>query len=128
MGNAAILSIYGIKDNKTPAFIQHFFELSDAGATRVCANLLRGDTQLSMFAEDFELYKLGEIDQNTGIVSPMYMSTYVDSGDDQRIHKQTPSPKFICGMITLKTLQERETKNDTNKSRSAASKSDSATD
>lgn len=121
MGNAAILSIYGIKDNKTPAFIQHFFELSDAGATRVCANLLRGDTQLSMFAEDFELYKLGEIDQNTGIVSPMYMST-----DDQL--KQTPSPKFICGMITLKTLQERETKNDTNKSRSAASKSDSAAD
>jgi heterodisulfide reductase subunit A-like polyferredoxin len=85
---AATLGIYSIKDNQTPAFIQMFFAQSDAAATRVCATLLRDDTQLSMFAEHFDLYKCGEIDQNIGVITPEKM------------------PQFICGMVTLKTLQE----------------------
>lgn len=102
MGNAATLNIYAIKDNQTPCFPQMFFSISDADATRVCANLLRGDTQLSAFSEHFDLFCLGSVDQNSGFID-------LDQRPDKKVGENPLiGPRFICGLVTLKTLIQKE--------------------
>jgi hypothetical protein len=86
-----ILKIYAIRDNKTSAFLRPFIELNDIQATRGLQQAVNDDKiQLSMFAEDFDLYLLGEIDDQSGAITPEKL------------------PEFIVSAISLKKLNKEE--------------------
>lgn len=91
---ATTCNIYAIKDNQTPCYAQLFFSQSDAVATRVCAGLLRDDTQLSMFSEHFDLFRLATVDQDSGKITP-----------------EAQGPLFLCGLVTIKNMMKKETQN-----------------
>lgn len=88
----ALLTTYAIKDNQTPCFPTLFFAISDAVATRTCASLLADDTQISMFPEHFDLYKINQVDQDSGKTVPL----------------QPEGPTFLCGLVTIRDLIKRE--------------------
>lgn len=81
----AILNIYSIRDNKVSTFDKPFIDVSDIHATRQL-NVAVNDRQcqLAMFPEDFDLYRLGSIDDQTGVVTP------------------ESTPKFIIAAVSVR--------------------------
>jgi len=74
------MSIYSIRDNKASAFNTPFFSESDVLATRSLTQAVRDPRlQLSMFPEDFDLYRLGLYDPVSGIISPAKQPEFVVS-------------------------------------------------
>jgi len=83
----ARLNVYSIRDNKVSSFGTPFFSVSDVTATRSLIRAI-GDSQLqlSMFAEDFDLYTFG---------------SYNDSDGSFDLLKQ---PKFVVSAVSLKQI------------------------
>lgn len=78
-----IFEMYSIKDNKT-GYMQPTLEMSEETAVRKFAHLLADSTALISFAsEDFDLYRIGEFNSDSGIVTPI-------------------TPEFVTNGIALK--------------------------
>jgi hypothetical protein len=89
-----ILKIFAIRDNKVGAFMRPFIEQSEIQATRALHQAVNDKAiQISMFAEDFDLYRLGEVDDQSGKLTT------------------EKTPEFICSAESLKKL-EKEVQND----------------
>lgn len=61
--------LYSVKDNKVGVFCSPFNHVNDAEAIRdltTVVNLEKGDSKLSTYPEDFDLYYIGEFDTDTG--------------------------------------------------------------
>nr|WAE43465.1 MAG: nonstructural protein [Microviridae sp.] len=65
----AILNIYAIRDKKIGVYGKPFCETSDVQATRGLSIAVNDPTiQLSHFPDDFDLYKLGTFDEESGCI------------------------------------------------------------
>lgn len=62
-------NIYSIKDNKL-GFEQIFIAPNNAAAMRMFGDTCRDEkTLFAQHPEDFDLYKVGEMDDNTGVIT-----------------------------------------------------------
>ena len=63
------MKMYALKDVKAGTFMNPWPESGDPQAIRNLTSAVNGDTgqQISQFAEDFDMYYLGEFDQDTGL-------------------------------------------------------------
>ncbi|MEM2002680.1 MAG: hypothetical protein QXT77_08560 [Candidatus Methanomethylicaceae archaeon] len=62
-----VLKIYSIRDSKTEVFNVPFFNKTHGEAERNFRELVNDEkSRLSKYPEDFDLYYLGEYDDNTG--------------------------------------------------------------
>lgn len=62
-------NIYSIKDNKM-GFEQIFIAPNNATAIRMFGDTCRDEkTLFAQHPEDFDLYKVGEMDDNTGVIT-----------------------------------------------------------
>lgn len=67
-----MLKVYSVKDVKG-AFAAPFLALNDALAARNIKGFLKTQKghEWSLYPEDFELWLLGEFDEQTGIITPV---------------------------------------------------------
>lgn len=67
-------NLYSIYDRKSNNFEKHFWmDINDECAIRTITNITNSlvPSELSENPEDYQLYKLGEIDLETGKITPM---------------------------------------------------------
>lgn len=88
------IKLFAIRDNKAMVFDKFFFAKNEVDATRIITRLVNDDTQLSMFSNDYDLYRVAEIDHDTGI---------------PKVEEQ---PVFLMGVNSLKQQIAKEEKND----------------
>lgn len=77
-----ISKIYSIKDTKI-GFTAPFIMQNDAVAVRAFAGMAKAQqpNQVNTYADDKELWTMGEFDDNTGIITPK-QPTYVAKAND----------------------------------------------
>lgn len=65
------LNIYAVHDNKVKAYGTPFFQITDGQAIRAFQDNVNSTTesQITKHPEDFTLFKLGEYDDQTGIIN-----------------------------------------------------------
>lgn len=64
--------MYSIRDGKAEIFNTPFFKLTHGEAERDFRTAVNDDkTTLSRYPEDFDLYYLGEYDDNKGLTKPL---------------------------------------------------------
>lgn len=63
------LQMYTVKDKKADAYLQPFTTQTKGLAIRMIQGTLeQQDNNLSKYPEDFSLWKIGEFDENSGII------------------------------------------------------------
>lgn len=64
--------VYTIRDSKAEIYNEPFMQHTHGEAERTIKSLLnKKDNQISLHPEDYDLYYLGEYDDNTGLYSPL---------------------------------------------------------
>lgn len=77
--------IYSMKDVKLGEFTSTFTEENDQHAIRGLKNIIaRQDNDISKYAEDFELYFMGEINQKNGAIKAPNSPEMIISGAGAR--------------------------------------------
>lgn len=67
-----ILKVFSIRDAKSEVYNTPFFQKTHGEAERSFRTAANDDkTQINKYPEDFDLYYLGEYDDNTGQVTPL---------------------------------------------------------
>lgn len=67
-----ILKIFSIRDQKSEVYNTPFYQKTHGEAERNFQQLVSDDkSTISKFPEDFDLYYLGEYDDNTGVTKPL---------------------------------------------------------
>lgn len=83
-----ISNAYSIRDNKTASYAKPFFAQNDILATRALHTAVNDpNIQLSMFPEDFDMYHVGEFDDQTGMF-------------------ETCQPRFVIAAVSLKKITQ----------------------
>lgn len=78
------LEIYTIRDKKTDVYNTPFFQRSVEEAMRTIADAANDErTHLAKFPDDFEIYRLGSFNDNSGKIDPVI-------------------PTFVCSVSSLK--------------------------
>jgi len=67
------MNIYSIKDEKRNKFLQPFFSDPITVKRSIITMRENPQTELHNFPEQFTLYYLGEIDEDTGVIKPSRM-------------------------------------------------------
>lgn len=82
----ALLKIYSIRDNKTSAYLRpqtNNHEVEVKRDLQIVVNNMK-DSQVFHYPQDYDLYQLGEFNQETGQIIPF------------------TAPVFICSAVSLK--------------------------
>lgn len=82
----SIRNVYSVHDKAAQAFATPFFMNNDAHAKRGFVDAVKNDKNLSSYAEDYVLYRVGSFDDVTGNMSCL------------------PSPDKICTGIEAKAI------------------------
>jgi len=70
-GKTMILKMFAIRDSKAEFYNQPFFQKTHGEAERNFRSLATDEkSQISKYPEDFDLYYLGEYDDQTGQMNP----------------------------------------------------------
>lgn len=67
------MEIFAIKDDKTGSYSRPTYAVNQGACIRDMKILVNGDDQgnlISQYPEDFNLYRLGSFDQETGVITP----------------------------------------------------------
>lgn len=76
------MNIYSIRDVRT-GFLSPTYDLNDAVAARNFAHaVMNSDSILFTHAADFDLFRIGTFDSETGCLIPEDMPVFVASGKD----------------------------------------------
>nr|WAE43332.1 MAG: nonstructural protein [Microviridae sp.] len=90
-----ILKLFAIRDNKVGAYCKPFVESNAIQASRALHQAVNDPlVQLSQFPEDFDLYELAEIDDQTGNVT------------------EKGSPIFVVSAVSLKLSKKEKVNGD----------------
>lgn len=77
-----IIGLFSLKDTKAGEFAAPFTCPNDNVALRLLDSSVNGnhDTDLYRFSSDFELWKLGDVDSKTGVITSnvVYMASCAD--------------------------------------------------
>ncbi|WGL31252.1 nonstructural protein [Dipodfec virus UOA04_Rod_843] len=77
-----IYGVYSIFDAKT-GFMTPTIEINDQAASRnFCHAVANSDGILYSFAQDFQLYRIGEFDSDTALITPVSPTKMVITGAD----------------------------------------------
>ena len=82
----SVRNIYSVYDKAAQAFATPFFLNNDAHAKRGFVDAVKNDPNLSSYAEDYVLYRVGSFDDVTGNLSTL------------------PSPDKVCTGIEAKAI------------------------
>lgn len=83
------ISIYSVMDNKLSAFMTPFFSHNDETAKRsILVALSHPESAIAVSPEDYDLYKLGVFDDESGLIDP------------------DPTPVFVARAANLKKPEE----------------------
>lgn len=86
------MNLYSIKDNKVGTFSKPFSAINTAEATRMLHTACNDpNVQLSMYPEDFDLYHIGSMNEQTG-----YLNSPSESG-----------PVFVVSAVSLKKIEAK---------------------
>jgi len=67
-----LLKMFSIRDQKAETFNSPFFQSTHGEAERAFRTAVHDSkTQLHQYPEDFDLYFLGEYDNQSGVISPL---------------------------------------------------------
>lgn len=79
-------NIYSIRDNKTSHFMRPIADTAEVNVKRDFALVVNNmtDSQIYHYPEDYDLYQLGEFDEQSGTISGF------------------TAPVFICSAVSLK--------------------------
>jgi hypothetical protein len=67
-----VLKVYSIRDSKGEVFNQPFFQKTHGEAERSFSRLVKDESStLAAYPEDFDLYYLGEYDDQTGLIDSL---------------------------------------------------------
>lgn len=84
-----VLKMYSVRDSKGEIFNQPFFQKTHGEAERTFKTLTNDEkSQVHNYPEDYDLYYLGEYDDQTGLV------------------KSLDTPTHIVKAISVKTMQQ----------------------
>lgn len=76
------MNIYSIRDLRT-GFLTPTYDINDAVAARNFAHaVMNSDSVLLTHAADFDLYRIGTFDSETGRITPEDMPVFVSGGKD----------------------------------------------
>lgn len=75
--------MFSIRDQKSDGYNRPFFSATRATAMREVSLGLRDDSPMSVYAQDFKLFEIGEFDPHTGIVTcePIHPYHVCDVGE-----------------------------------------------
>lgn len=74
-------SVYAVRDKKI-GFLQPMLDANDQSAMRNFAYGINNSDQISNFApKDFDLYKIGEFDSDTGKINPIEVLELICEGE-----------------------------------------------
>ncbi len=74
------LNVYCMQDSKV-GFMQPTVDVNDQSAARSFSSaILQSQDVLFTYAEDFRLYRIGEFDQETGVIAPISPIVLVADG------------------------------------------------
>lgn len=77
--------VFAMKDNKLGEFTQVFFEENYVHAIRGLHHIIaEGNNVISKYAEDFDMYYIGEFDSKTGLLVPLKAPEHIISGAGAR--------------------------------------------
>ena len=79
------MKIYSIKDTKGSEFAPPFISRTDLSAIRSFQEMIHGGK--IVYADDFELYRIGSFDIDTGIIvpeTPILLDTPFDDGKENK--------------------------------------------
>lgn len=72
--------VYAMRDTRV-GFMNPFVEVNDSAATRGFENaILSGEGYFARYAGDFDLYRLGEFDTESGVISALSTPAFVVAG------------------------------------------------
>ena len=74
--------VYALFDRARNAFGSITLDTSDEVAKRSFLYAVSQDTQLQYISKDLELFKIGEMPQETGIISPLVVHQLICRGDE----------------------------------------------
>jgi len=75
------MKLYALHDRKSEAFTSFHAEKTDAVASRAFVEaVLRPDSVLGKFPEDFELVRLAELSEDSGLSQDAFFVTGVEGG------------------------------------------------
>lgn len=78
-----ITKIFGVYDSKAMAFLQPFFSESVGAAVRAFGDAVNeGNSPLSKHPGDYQLYELGSIDTESGLLTPLVPTRLLGNGLD----------------------------------------------
>nr|WAE43486.1 MAG: nonstructural protein [Microviridae sp.] len=88
---------YSVKDVKTGTFCNPFIVQNDVSAVRMFSYSVNDHTvqsSLSLYPHDFELYKVGSFDDNSGKISSLDSNEFIVSGSSviAKIHNTDERP------------------------------------
>lgn len=80
------VSIYSIQDLKSSNFINYFVERNDASALRLFESSIKygNNSLMKNYSEDFRLFKLGEVDDQTGKIDALDSPVFLVSGSEYK--------------------------------------------
>nr|WAE43891.1 MAG: nonstructural protein [Microviridae sp.] len=74
------LKIFAIRDNKVSCFMRPFVESSEVMACRSLHQATKDpQIQLSLYPQDFDLFLLGEMDEVSGKIEPVFPPKFIVS-------------------------------------------------
>jgi len=84
-----ILKIFTIKDSKAEIYMQPFFQKTIGEAERSFTTLAQDQkSTVSMYPEDYDLYYLGEMDDQTGKIQSLDTPSHVVKACNLKIGKK----------------------------------------
>ncbi|QCS36616.1 nonstructural protein [Capybara microvirus Cap3_SP_535] len=76
--------LYSVKDSKAGCFVSFVVGDSDSVIQRGFISSMLGDSDLSNFPQDFDLYCLGSVNPITGFLEPLITPRLICSGFDAK--------------------------------------------
>ena len=77
-----IFGVYALFDKVRNAFGQISIDVNNETAKRGFLFAVSNDVQLQYISKDLELYKIGEMSQDTGIITPLVVHELIARGED----------------------------------------------
>lgn len=77
-----IYGVYALYDKVRNAFGQISVDTNDETAKRGFLFAVSNDVQLQYISKDLELYKIGEMNQETGVITPLIVHQLICRGED----------------------------------------------
>ena len=90
------LNVYSVYDSKAEAFLPPFFLPMEGQALRIFQNTANNkDHDFGRNPMDYTLFKLGEFDDDNGLLVPLTTPKNLGSAEEHKNAPQIPEPQLV---------------------------------